>query len=76
MVAAQEAHAWPKPCPCGRCWAPHFGQTLTGVCSKSAVTKLVYFELCLLHSSCFVFQINFFFFFFLLPQAGLLIENG
>lgn len=36
-------------------WGSH-----CGVCLKSAVTNLVYFELCFLNSFCFVFKKNFF----------------
>ena len=57
MAAAQGSHAWPRPCPRGRCWAPHMcivGQSVTVVCLKAAVTTLVYLELCFLNSFCFV----------------------
>lgn len=47
MAASQDSRAWPRQCSRGRCWAPCMcmvGQTVTGMCLKSAVTKLIYFK--------------------------------
>lgn len=53
-AAAQDPHAWPRPCPLSleRCWAlctGNLGQAVTVLCSKSADTKLD-----ILNSSCSV----------------------
>lgn len=44
-AAAQDPHAWPRPCPLSlkRCWAlctGNLGQAVTVLCSKTADTKL------------------------------------
>lgn len=47
MAASRDSRVWPRPCSHGRCWAPCMctvEQTVTGMCLKSAVTKLVYFK--------------------------------
>lgn len=71
MAAAGLSRARLRPRPRGRCGAPHLcvvGQIVT------AVTELVYFELCFLNNSCFVFFLIKKT--FLLPPAGLQLENG
>jgi len=48
MAAASESRVWPRPCPRGPCWAPQMcvrADGHRGVWLKSAVTKLVSFEL-------------------------------